>query len=57
LFLMLMVCLVLKSDLEGEYLHEHGYDLILTCTFVICVPVVGAVGVLRKLFYSTNIVM
>jgi hypothetical protein len=54
---MLMVCLVLKSDLEGEYLREHGYDLILTCTFMIFVPVVAAVGVLRKLLYSTQIVM
>ena len=24
LFLMLMVCLVLKGDLEGEFLHENG---------------------------------
>eukprot|EP01050_Picozoa_sp_SAG11_P042643 SAG11_NODE_19753_length_459_cov_1.569444_1_plen_147_part_01 len=34
LFLMLMSCLVLKTDLEGEYLREHGYDLILTASFI-----------------------
>ena len=57
LFLMLMVCLVLKSDLEGEYLRDNGYDYILTSTFIIFVPIVGLVGILRKVFYSTNIVM
>ena len=54
---MLMVCLVLKTDLEGEFLRENGYDVILTATFVFCVPVVGVLGVLRKMFHSSRIVL
>ena len=54
---MLMVCLVLKTDLEGEFLRENGYDVILTVTFVFCVPVVGVLGVLRKMLHSSRIVL
>ena len=57
LFLMLMVCLVLKNDLEGEFLRENGYDVLLTVTFALCVPLVGVLGVLRKMFHSSRIVL
>ena len=48
---------MLKSDLEGEALREHGYDVILTISFVVVVLGTGVVGVLRKLLSSTRIVM
>ena len=55
LFLTLMLVLVLKVDLSGEFLVEHGYDIILTTTFLVAVPGVALVAIVHKWWGSERI--